>query len=266
MLNPELITLKGINPDAAKRAKHYLDNIISAGSYTHSLGIPLVRKTVSKFIAKEDGVEAPDINHIFMTEGASQGVHLLMNSMITCEDDSIMIPIPQYPLYSAAIALYGGHASPYYLTEEKGWQLEFEELEKSISDARKAGKKVKAMVVINPGNPTGAIFSQETIEKIIRFCVDNKLVLIADEVYRQNIYKEGAKFVSCRRVLETMEPKYRENCELASLHSVSKGLLGECGLRGGYLYTHNFNPAVLEQLVKLKSINLCSNTVGQATV
>lgn len=116
MLNPELIELEGVNPDAAKRAKHYLDNIISAGSYTHSLGIPLVRKTVANFIAREDGVEAPDINHIFMTEGASQGVHLLMNTMINSENDSIMIPIPQYPLYSAAIALYGGHAAPYYLS------------------------------------------------------------------------------------------------------------------------------------------------------
>lgn len=63
-----------------------------------------------------------------------------------------------------------------------------------------------------------------------------------------------------------MGPEFRTKCELASLHSISKGLLGECGLRGGYLYLHNFNPAVQEQLVKLKSINLCSNTVGQSMV
>ena len=116
MLNPELIELEGINSDAAKRAKYYLDNIISAGSYSHSLGIPLVRKTVANFIAREDEVEVPDIDHILITEGTSQAVHLLMNTMINSENDSIMIPIPQYPLYSAAIALYGGHASPYYLS------------------------------------------------------------------------------------------------------------------------------------------------------
>lgn len=63
-----------------------------------------------------------------------------------------------------------------------------------------------------------------------------------------------------------MSPEIKEQCELASLHSVSKGLLGECGLRGGYLYLHNFNPTVFEQLVKLKSINLCSNSIGQAMV
>ena len=68
------------------------------------------------------------------------------------------------------------------------------------------------MVVINPGNPTGAIFSEQTIEKIIEFCVDNRLVLIADEVYRQNIYKREAKFYSCRKILEKMSPKIKEKC------------------------------------------------------
>ena len=63
-----------------------------------------------------------------------------------------------------------------------------------------------------------------------------------------------------------MAPKYKDHCELASLHSVSKGLTGECGLRGGYTYLHNFNPYVWEQFLKLKSINLCSNTIGQSTV
>jgi len=63
-----------------------------------------------------------------------------------------------------------------------------------------------------------------------------------------------------------MSPEIRNNCELASLHSTSKGLLGECGFRGGYLYIHNFNPSVIAQIVKLKSINLCSNALGQIMV
>ena len=177
-----------------------------------------------------------------------------------------MLPIPTYPLFSAAITLYGGHGCPYYLNEERGWQLDHEELERSISSARKAGKTVKAIVVINPGNPTGAIFSEETIQKILEFSVKNKLVVITDEVYRDNFYKENAVFSSFRKVLENMPTQVKNNCELASLHSASKGLVGESGLRGGYLYMHNFNPKVLEQLVKLKSISLCSSTPGQAMV
>lgn len=117
LLNPDLIGLKGTCPDAAKRAESYLNDIISAGSYTHSLGIPLVRRSIAKFLVKEDQIPEPSIDNIYLTEGASQGVHLLLSSLITSNQDAIMIPIPQYPLYSAAISLYGGYAAPYYLTE-----------------------------------------------------------------------------------------------------------------------------------------------------
>ncbi len=95
-----------------------------------------------------------------------------------------MIPIPQYPLYSAAITLYGGAIIPYYLNEEKGWQLDLEELERAYEEGLKQGKTIRMIVVINPGNPTGAIFSPETIQKIIEFSVAKKIILIADEVYR----------------------------------------------------------------------------------
>lgn len=144
--------------------------------------------------------------------------------------------------------------------------MDIEELERAYQESVRQGKKVKAIVVINPGNPTGSILSADTIAKILEFSVRNRIVVIADEVYRENIYKEGASFISFRKVLETLGEETRKNCELASLHSVSKGLLGECGLRGGYLYLHNFNPAVVDQLVKLKSINLCSNSIGQMMV
>lgn len=70
--------LQGVNKDAAKRAQRYLDQIISAGSYTHSLGIPLVRETVANFIARDDDVPAPSAEHIFLTDGASQGVHMIL--------------------------------------------------------------------------------------------------------------------------------------------------------------------------------------------
>jgi alanine transaminase len=93
-----------------------------------------------------------------------------------------MIPIPQYPLYTAALTLYGGTAAPYYLNEENGWQLDVAELDRSIEFTRAQGKTVKAIVVINPGNPTGAIFSADTIKKIIEFAVKNRLIIIADEV------------------------------------------------------------------------------------
>ena len=101
-----------------------------------------------------------------------------------------MIPVPLYPLFSASINLNGGSITPYYMDEDSGWQLNLEEMEKALNEADKEGKNVKALVIINPGNPTGSILTAETIEKIIEFSVKNRLPLIADEVYRENIYKE----------------------------------------------------------------------------
>jgi aspartate/methionine/tyrosine aminotransferase len=212
LLNPDLITNVSINPDARARAKKVLNEIISAGSYTHSLGIPLVRESVCKYIAKMDSVPEPRLDDIFLTEGASQGVHLLLSTLIIDKNDAIMIPIPQYPLYTASIALNGGVPAPYFLNESKGWQLDIEELERSYQESVKQGKRVKAIVVINPGNPTGSILSSDTIAKIIEFSVRNRVVVIADEVYRENVYKEGTAFVSFRKILETLGQEVRDNC------------------------------------------------------
>jgi len=86
---------------------------------------------------------------------------------------------------------------------------------------------------------------------------------MADEVYQRNIYKKDVPFISFRKVLAEMGAPYSNSVELVSLHSISKGLMGECGLRGGYFETHNLTPFANEMLYKLKSIELCSNTVGQ---
>lgn len=182
MLNPELLKSNDVHEDVKKRVRLYLNEIISAGSYTASLGIPLVRESVARFIAEQDGVPKPEIDNIFLTEGASQGVHMIIQMLISDPSDSIMIPIPQYPLYSASVALNGGSIVPYYLNEEKGWQLDIEEAEKALEQAKKEGKKIRSIVVINPGNPTGAIFNEDTIKKIIKFATKNKLLVIADEV------------------------------------------------------------------------------------
>lgn len=242
MLNPELLKSKDMHEDVKKRAKRYLDEIISAGCYTHSLGIPSVRDSIANYTAQHDGVEAPNTNNIFLTEGASQGVHMIIQMLISSDKDGIMIPIPQYPLYSASVALNGGTIVPYYLDEDKGWQLSIDEAETSFDQAKKKGLKPRAIVVINPGNPTGAVLNADTIQKIIKFAVNNKLIIIADEVYRENIYKDGIKFLSFRKVLHEMGSKYDSACELVTLNSISKGFLGECGLRGGYMELHNLSP------------------------
>lgn len=125
------------------------------------------------------------------------------------------------------------------------------------------GISVRAMVVINPGNPTGNVLLRKDIEDIIKICYENEIVIIADEVYQNNIYKEDRPFISFRKVLSELGEPYANSVELISLHSVSKGLLGECGLRGGFFEAHNLDEFADQMLYKLKSIELCSNTIGQ---
>jgi len=174
-----------------------------------------------------------------------------------------MIPIPQYPLYSAQMTLESGTLVPYYLDEEKGWAVDAETLLESIKKARNEGTIIRALVAINPGNPTGQVLKRECLETMVKICYEENIMLVADQVYQENIYKEGLKFVSMKKVMHDLGDPYWSNVELISMHSVSKGLLGECGLRGGYAECVNFSTRAKEMMYKLKSINLCSNTIGQ---
>jgi alanine transaminase len=107
------------------------------------------------------------------------------------------------------------------------------------------------------------VLSEDNIAEIINICYENNILIMADEVYQNNVYKQGLKFHSFRKVLSHQSAHIRDNVELMSLNSISKGLMGECGFRGGWLEAHNLEGKVNDELYKLKSIELCSNTVGQ---
>jgi aspartate/methionine/tyrosine aminotransferase len=103
--------------------------------------------------------------------------------LISGKSDGIMIPIPQYPLYSALITLNGGTLVPYYLDESKNWALDVKNVKKQIKEALSNNIKLRCIVVINPGNPTGQVLSKENIEEIISICHKNNIMIVADEVY-----------------------------------------------------------------------------------
>jgi aspartate/methionine/tyrosine aminotransferase len=246
--------------DAVKRAKAILaHNPSGTGAYTQSAGIPFIRKAVADFIHHRDGIPA-DMNRILLTDGASKGVQAVFTLLTNKENDGYMIPIPQYPLYSATIDLYGAKQINYFLDEKEHWQLNEHELNSSHAAARKAGINPVAIAVINPGNPTGALLSRENIEMVIRFARRHKLAILADEVYQENVYEPGKKFCSFAKVMHELA---ETEVTLFSFHSVSKGFLGECGHRGGYMEVRNMPDDVYAELVKLQSIGLCSNVDGQ---
>ena len=103
---------------------------------------------------------------------------------------------------------------------------------------------------------------RKALEDIIKICYENEILIMADEVYQQNVYADEKEFISVRKVMHEMGDPYKDSVELISMNSISKGVLGECGLRGGYMETHNLSHRAEEALYKLKSIELCSNTPG----
>lgn len=106
--------------------------------------------------------------------------------------------------------------------------------------------------------------TRECIEAVIRFAFEEGLFLMADEVYQDNVYAEGSQFHSFKKVLTEMGPPYATQQELASFHSVSKGYMGECGFRGGYVEVVNMDAEVQKQMAKLMSVRLCPPVPGQA--
>ncbi len=236
------------------------------GAYTESKGPQFIREAIARYIDRRDGAESPvevasNPDHIFLTNGASEGARFVLEMLIADRNDGIMIPIPQYPLYSATIRKYGGTQVNYYPDEDSGWSLTATMLEESLDRARREGIRVKAIVVINPANPTGAVLDRQSVEGVIGFAERHGLALIADEVYQENLY--GERFVSFARTLG------RRPVPLFSLHSTSKGFYGECGHRGGYLEVRNppevegTDAGFIDVLFKQASVSLCSNTAGQ---
>ena len=260
--------------DDTDAAKHFPRDVVAkvrsilerhpsgTGAYSQSAGITFIRQAVADFIARRDGIPA-DQDHVILTDGASKGVEAAVVALLKDRADGILIPIPQYPLYSAEIALHGGKAIGYHLDEAHHWQLREESLVSSHARARAEGIRPVAIVVINPGNPTGAVLTRENIAMVVRFARANGLAILADEVYQENVYASGSRFHSFAKVMHEMG---ETSVSLFSFHSVSKGFLGECGHRGGYVEFRNMPDDVLAELVKLQSISLCSGVVGQIAV
>jgi alanine transaminase len=255
--------------DDATAAAHFPSDVVArargilakhppgTGAYSQSCGIPFIRQAVADFIARRDGI-ATDKEHVILTDGASGGVKMTIVSLLP--HDGILIPTPQYPLYSAEIALRGGRRINYYLDEAHDWQLSEAALADAIAHARRDGANPVAITVINPGNPTGAVLSYENIAMVVGFAQRHGLAIMADEVYQENVYAQGRQFYSFAKVMHDLGVA---DVSLFSFHSISKGFLGECGHRGGYVEIRNVPDDVLAQMAKLQSIALCSNLPGQ---
>lgn len=261
---PSLMDTPGLPfpPDVLQRAREVLKQIAGGtGAYSHSKGIPAFRHQVANFIAERDGYPS-DPEHVFLCGGASSGIEKVMSALIQNSKDAVLVPIPQYPLYSALVTLMGGNMVGYYLEEDKNWGFNLESTKKALAKARADGLNPKAMVVINPGNPTGQLMGPEDLTEIVKLCKAERLMLLSDEVYQENVYIESKSFVSMKKIVRDLGDDYAD-FELASFHSTSKGLIGECGRRGGYMELCGFDNVVEGEIFKLACMGLCPNLDGQ---
>ncbi|KAK4111392.1 PLP-dependent transferase [Canariomyces notabilis] len=261
-----LVNDLGYKPDVLERAERLLKQVGSVGAYSASNGVPAIRQSIADFLERRDGFPANQAD-IYLSAGASSGVNTLLHIICADEKSGILVPIPQYPLYTASLSVLNATCVPYLLDESKNWGTDLGTIKAAYEKAKAEGTDVRAIVIINPGNPTGASLSEEDIRAVIEFARQERLVILADEVYQTNVFI--GEFISFKRMLRQMQkekPGVYDNVELASLHSVSKGMVGECGHRGGYFELVNFDPAVQAEIYKFVSIMLCAPVIGQCLV
>jgi len=259
---PTVLDSNVLPPDVVVRARSLGSSIVGGtGAYTHSQGLISVRKEVARFCEQRDGHPC-DPETLFLTNGASNAIAYLMTTMLGKPNHAVMIPKPQYPIYTALLSQLGAQPVFYELDEEAGWTVSATELKRAYAQASQEGLEIRAMVVINPGNPTGQCLDVPAMQTLARFCKEQRLVLMADEVYQENVYTDTKSFTSFKKVVRDLGSDF-DGFELASFHSTSKGLIGECGRRGGYMELCGFDHDVFADIYKLASSNLCSNLDGQ---
>lgn len=293
--------------ETVERARLFIgENARGSGPYTNSKGFLSVRREVAHFVAARDAAEeAPavarhlaahpggrrpdysvDPENVYLADGASKGIQAVMTLLAGPDplEAAFMLPIPQYPLYSATVATLGAKVAPYYLKEADNWSVNIDLIEQMIREDRAAKCSIKALVVINPSNPTGAVETYDNLLRLMDIAHEYRVPLLMDEVYQTNVYKcvtgrdkatgaytygEPSTFYSAHKVLrdwECLHGLQGKGPVVFSFHSVSKGFLGECGVRGGYTEVANLAEDVQAELTKLVSISLCSNTAGQLTM
>jgi len=237
-------------------------------SYAAVEGLGIIRKHVAQFISKRDGYTA-DPEDIYLTSGGANGIKIGLELFAAHSLESkckagIMIPMPGFYHYKARCIEFDLYQIPYYLDEARDWALSIAELRRALDEARPHCRP-QGLVLINPGNPAGQVLTYDNIRDIIKFCAQEKLVLFADEVYQETMYREDVTFHSCRKVVKDLGAEYHK-FQLMSINSVSKGFYGECCLRGAYLELVGFSDKVKQQILDLNSPNMCPSMIGQAAV
>jgi alanine-synthesizing transaminase len=223
-------------------------NLPTSAGYSDSKGIFGARKAVMHETQKQ-GIKGVTLDDIYLGNGASELIVMATNGLLN-NGDEMLLPAPDYPLWTAAVSLSGGTPVHYVCDEANGWMPDIEDIRSKIT------KNTKGIVVINPNNPTGALYSDELLMQIVELARKHGLIIFADEVYDKVLY-DGVK--------HTPLASLSEDVLTLTFNSLSKSYRS-CGYRAGWLVVSgDKRPAAdyIDGLNMLSNMRLCANVPGQ---
>jgi alanine-synthesizing transaminase len=222
-----------------------------AAGYTDSKGLFAPRKAVVHY-TQEKGIAGVSVDDVYLGNGASELIAMSMNALLDAGDE-VLIPAPDYPLHTAVVSLSGGTPVHYRCDEGSGWMPDLDDIR------AKVGPRTKAIVVINPNNPTGALYPVDLLLDIVEIARRHQLIVFADEIYDKTLY-DGATHTSIASLADDVL--------FVTYNGLSKNYRS-CGYRAGWMVVSGDKRCArdyIEGLNMLASMRLCANTPGQLAI
>jgi alanine-synthesizing transaminase len=226
-------------------------NVPHAAGYTDSKGLFAPRKAVVHY-TQEKHIAGVSVEDVYLGNGASEMIAISMNALLDAGDE-VLIPSPDYPLYTAVVSLSGGTPVHYRCDEGAGWLPDLADIRKKVT------AKSKAIVVINPNNPTGALYPDDILQGIVDIARQHQLIVFADEIYDKTLY-DGHTHTSIASLADDVL--------FVTFNGLSKNYRS-CGYRAGWMVVSGDKRHAkdyIEGLNMLASMRLCANTPGQLAI
>jgi len=226
-------------------------NITTAEAYCDSKGLFPARKAVMQYYELK-GIENISINHIYLGNGVSELIVMAMQGLLN-NSDEVLIPTPDYPLWTAAVSLSGGKPVHYLCDEQQEWCPDIKDIRKKVNS------KTKGIVVINPNNPTGTVYPKEILEEIVKIAVENELIIFADEIYDNILYDNAVHYSMATLTKEVLVVTFGG---LSKTHRLPGFRIGWMILTGNKDCATDY----IDGINILSSMRLCGNVTGQLAI
>lgn len=226
-------------------------NLPDAAGYTDSKGLFAPRKAIVHY-TQEKKIPGVTVDDVYLGNGASELIVMSMNALLNTGDE-VLLPAPDYPLYTGAVALSGGTPVHYVCDEQSDWMPDIADIR------RKVTPNTKAIVIINPNNPTGALYPREVLEEIVQVAREHQLIVFADEIYDKTLF-DGETHTSIASLADDVL--------FLTFNGLSKNYRS-CGYRAGWMVVSGEKRHArdyIEGLNMLASMRLCANTPGQLAI